>query len=111
MRLVRRILQQGEHGGRDEVGQGRPEAAGLVQGFLDEPRRAGGGGSEMEIPSRSGGPQRHQRPSPILPRRRTWSFRAVAELHATHDRGRFVNDDGASALSANSTPPATGTGS
>ena len=36
MRLVRRILQQGEHGGRDEVDQGRPEAPGFVQGFLDE---------------------------------------------------------------------------
>ncbi len=68
----------------------------------------GGGASEMEIPASPGRLQRHDRPPPLLPRRRTWRFRAVAELHATHDRGLFVNDDGSSARSANSMPPTTG---
>ncbi len=42
---------------------------------------------------------------------RRWRFRPVAEFHATHDRQRFVNDDGASAQSASSMPPTTGFGS
>ena len=56
--------------------------------------------SGVEVQAGPGRPQRHERPSSLLPGRRPWRFRAVAELHATHDRGRFVNDDGAAALDA-----------
>ena len=61
------------------------------------------------LPTSSRRPQRHQRPASVLQRR--WRFRPVAEFHATHDRKKFVNDDGASARSANLTPPTTGAGS
>ena len=59
----------------------------------------------MEVPAGPGRSQRHDPPTSIPQRRRPWSFRPVAELHATHDRHQFVNDDGASARSESSTPP------
>jgi len=64
---------------------------------------------ELEIPASPGRFQLDHRPTSI--RQRRWRFRPVAELHATHDRSEFVNDDGASAQSASSTPPTTGTSS
>ena len=50
---------------------------------------------KLEVPTSPGRPQRHHRPTPF--RQRRWRFRPVAELHATRDRSKFVNDDGASA--------------
>ena len=64
--------------------------------------------SEMEVPPGPGRLQSNHGSAPIHQRR--WRFRPVAELHATHDREHFLNDDGASARSASSTPPTTGAG-
>ena len=64
---------------------------------------------ELEVPPSTGRFQRHHRSTSIHQRR--WRFRPVAELHATHDRSKFVNDDGVSARSASSTPPTIGTSS
>ena len=61
----------------------------------------------VAIPASPRRPQRHDGQVAIRQRRRSWSFRPVAELHATHDRHRFMNDDGASARSESLTPPAT----
>ncbi len=62
--------------------------------------------SELEAPPSSRRLQLDHGPAPVSQRR--WRFRPVAELHATHDRRRFMNDDGTSAQSASSTPPVTG---
>ena len=57
------------------------------------PARTGIDSSEtMDVPP-SPRARRHQGPASVPPRR--WKFRPVAELHATHDRHRFMNDDGA----------------
>ena len=65
----------------------------------------------LEVQTSTGRFQCNHGSAPIPPRRRAWRFRGVAELHATHDRKQFINDDGDSAQHANSTPPMTEKGS
>ena len=63
---------------------------------------------KLEIPTSPGRRQLHERQVKVRQGRRAWGFHPVSELHSTHDRFRFVNDDGVSAPQENSTPPTTG---
>ena len=56
----------------------------------------------VAVPGGPGGPQRQHGPPPVPQRR--WAFRAVAEFHATHDRDRYMKDDGAAAKAATGVP-------